>query len=286
MPISELYPRTDHHPHNKPHAHAVTFNRRQHNLVVAITGAANGIGHATAEYFINRGALVAALDVDGAGLKALQHAFPADVEIFQADVTDSFAMQRAFEELASVTGGRIDILVNNAGILEVGAFGDIPIERQRRVLDINLWGVLNTSWQALPYLKKSRRGRIVNVSSASALYGHPVLTTYAAAKAGVSNLTEGLHLGLQREGIRVSEVQPLYVQTSLTEGKIAEWDGMRETDISVKPEKVAVAIWRSAHGKRRHRRVGWQTKFLAVALRLTPNRMIELFIRRYLHVRK
>lgn len=261
---------------------SVSFSPARSERIVAITGAANGIGRATARHFIQKGCFVAALDVDGQGLKALQQEFPQQVETFQADVTDSYAMQRAFEELASFCGGRIDVLINNAGVLEVGDFADIPLERQRRVLDINLWGVINSSWQALPYLKKAPAGCIVNISSASALHGHPLLTTYAASKAAVSSLTQGLHMGLSQHGIKVTEVQPLYVQTDMTLGNVDKWDGLENRDIRTSPEKVARAIWQASQQGRRHRRIGAPIKLMAFAMRLLPQRLVEAFLRRYL----
>lgn len=247
-----------------------------------VTGAAQGIGLATVEYFVNKGLHVGAFDLNRQALHSLKTRLGDQVEVYSADVTDAYSMQLAFEEFAEFAGGRIDVLVNNAGVLAVGEFGEVDLQAQRRIIDVNIFGVVNSTYAALPYLQRSAAGKVVNVGSASALYGHPLLTTYAASKSAVSNLTEGLHMSLKKQGIRVSEVQPLYVQTSMVDQNIAAWEGLKRSDIKLKPQDVAAAIWRAAHGKRRHVRVGTMTKLFGFLVRIMPNRLAQFIVQTFI----
>ncbi len=157
---------------------------------VFISGAAAGIGQASARLFAARGWLVGLYDVDLAGVQALADELGADQAIAgQLDVSDEAQWPLALESFFQ-RSGRLDVLINNAGILASGPFASLSLSCQHKIIDINVKGVLNGCHHALPYLRRSPGSRVINMASASAIYGQPSLATYSASKFAVRGLTE------------------------------------------------------------------------------------------------
>jgi NAD(P)-dependent dehydrogenase (short-subunit alcohol dehydrogenase family) len=244
---------------------------------IFITGAAAGIGRAAALLFAEKGWFVGLYDVDGDGLETLAAGIgPERCCAGKADVTDEESMRRAVAHFGERAGGRMNVLFNNAGIIRAGGFGEIPAAEQRRVLDINVWGIVNTTIQSLPLLKATSPARVINMSSASAIYGHPQLTAYAASKMAVRSLTQGLDLALRPHGIAVCDVMPMWAKTGLADAASAQWTGLRDRDIRLTPERIARVVWKAAHGRRLHWRVGWKTWYYHFVSRLLPERLGRL----------
>lgn len=244
---------------------------------VFITGAAAGIGRATAMHFARRGYRVGAYDIDLAGLAGLREEITAaggDVSIGQLDVTDTDDWE---QQLAVFTGDsrRLDILVNNAGVLSSGRFEDIPLQTQRRMVDINFYGAMAGLHTAFPYLRDTHRSQVVNLCSASAIYGQPELATYSATKFAVRGLTEALELEWRRHGIRVIAMWPLFVQTAMVDG--LETASTKSLGVHLTAEDVAEEIYSATRpaGRPRlakvHYPVGRQTKFFAGVAQISPN---------------
>lgn len=197
--------------------------------VVLITGAAKGIGRATAEEFGRAGATLVLTDRDEeALLKASDElrALGAAVHNRVVDVTD----QQAVEELAGWverTLGGLDILVNNAGVGYQGALAETSMETWRRLVDVNFWGPLYHVYAFLPSMIKRRRGYIVNVSSGQAFFRLPTWGAYAAVKVALGAFSEILRFELRKHGIRVTTVYPFMVNTPFYEGMGGESLGAR-----------------------------------------------------------
>lgn len=187
---------------------------------VFITGAAAGIGRATALTFAGKGYLVGGYDIDEVGLKSLAgeiESLGGRAVTGHLDVTDPDEMARRLAEFTENTAGRLNVMINNAGILRTGRFEDIDIAAQLKEIDINAKGVVNGLYAAFPYLRATPRPVVVNLASASAIYGQPELATYSATKFFVRGITEALDIEWDRYDIRVISMWPLYVSTAMTE---------------------------------------------------------------------
>ena len=198
--------------------------------VVAITGAARGIGRATATELIRRGARVAIGDLAGAG----EAADAIGAEGFDLDVTDRDSVER-FLDSAAERLGPLDVVVNNAGIMTVGPLADTRPGAASRTIDVNVKGVLYGMQLAVPRLRAG--GHIVNVISSSAWIAPPSLAAYSASKHAARGLTDAVRDEVRRAGIAVTGVYPGVVETDLATGtrpaRGAKW---------IRPEDVAVAI--------------------------------------------
>jgi NAD(P)-dependent dehydrogenase (short-subunit alcohol dehydrogenase family) len=184
--------------------------------VALVTGAARGIGLATAARFVEDGWRVAMLDILGDTLrsatKALEH---ADATLaLEADVSDAGAVQAAVEQ-AKREFGRIDALVNNAGIAVFKPMLDVTLEDWQRVLAVNLTGPFLTTQAVAPIMRDQGGGAIVNVTSISGLRASTLRVAYGTSKAGLAHLTRQQAAELAQYGIRVNAVAPGPVDTAM-----------------------------------------------------------------------
>ena len=204
----------------------------------AITGAARGIGRATASAFLAQGMKVAIGDVDLETARATAEELGPAALALPLDVTDrdSFA---AFLDEAESRFGALDVLVNNAGIMQIGRFIDEDDTTARRMIDINLHGVILGMKLALERMLPRDRGHIVNISSQAGKFGAPGGATYSATKHAVVGLTEAVRGELRLMGAHVSlsYVMPYVVNTELGSG-LGKARGMS----SLEPGEVADAI--------------------------------------------
>lgn len=174
--------------------------REFEGLVAVVTGGASGIGAAVVRTLLERGARVAALDLNPDGA-------PEGSIGIACDVTDAAAVDAAVQRAVDELGG-LDIVVNNAGI---GASGDVAgneDDEWLRVLNVNVVSIARVSRAALPHLRRSQHPAIVNTCSVVAVVGLPNRALYGATKGAVHALTLGMAADHVREGIRVNAVAP------------------------------------------------------------------------------
>jgi len=215
--------------------------------IALVTGGSRGIGRAIVERFINEGAKVA-VNYNKSADKAYQlKKMYRNIEIFKADVSKRDEVKRMIEDIHSKLG-TIDILVNNAGILDFRKFEDYDEESVRRMIDVNLFGTIYTTLEALEDLKKNR-GVIINIASNAGIgTAFEGTTYYAISKAGIIMLTKRLAYELGKYGIRVNAIAPGWVETDMTIGGRTEDEIkaikkiiMNKTELNIvgKPEYIA-----------------------------------------------
>jgi len=239
---------------------------------IFLTGAASGIGRETARLFARRGWDVGLHDVDERGLQAIAGEIGAGTHARVLDVSDYEACRSAvaaFEQRF----GRMDVLFNCAGVMSMGPFDAVTWRDHRRTVDVNVMGVLNGIHASLDLLKKTPGAHIVSMSSASALYGVPDLATYSASKFFVRGLTEALDLELEKYGIVVTDLMPLWVNTPLLASQqhhAGSLDTVDRIRARLEPAEVAELVFRAAHRRRTHWVPGGLLKSLRLVSRLFP----------------
>ena len=186
------------------------------NKTALVTGAASGIGRATAELFAAHGANVVVADITPAGVKAVAAEIgEARAVACELDVRSEEAWADAVS-LSEATFGAIDILVNSAGIGGAAVIVDLTVAEFERVLQVNLTGTMLGIRQVAPGMVSRRRGSIVNVSSTEGMRGLNSQGAYASSKWGVRGLTKVAALELGHQGVRVNSVHPGPVDTELS----------------------------------------------------------------------
>jgi len=247
-----------------------------------ISGAASGIGAATARLFHAQGWRVGLLDVDEGALAALAAELGGAWHA-PLDVVDAAAVQAAVTEFCTQGGGQLRLLFNGAGILRTGAFVDIELEQHTRLVQINVLGVLNLCHAAFAYLKATPGAQVINMGSASALYGVPQLASYSASKFAVRGLTEALELEWREYGIRVGDLMPPFVDTPMVRSQAQRPAVMLRLGVRLEAEQIAAAAWKQAHASAVHRPVGLQFGVLFNLGQITPgwiNRLLMAWLSR------
>lgn len=242
---------------------------------IFITGAAAGIGRAIAEQFHADGWFVGLYDVNAAGVKALATELGERTHYGELDVSDPAAWQSQLPAFFDAAGGRLDVLVNNAGILTSGPFEDTPLEQHKATMDINVTGVMNGCHTALPFLKQTANSCVINMASASAIYGQPYLASYSTSKFAVRGFTEGLNLEWQGHGVRVVDIWPIFVQTNMVQGMKAK--SVKTMGVKLGPADVAKVVKKAVKAGPKSRKVHWvvgnDAKLFRSAVSILPDRV-------------
>lgn len=250
---------------------------------IFISGAAQGIGAAVAKRFIAQGYKVGIYDLNLEKAQHLANALGEHAIAGHLDVSDYQSWQTALKAFA-LWAGELNILVNNAGILYSGHFEETPISDHHRTVQVNVNGVLNGCHAAFPYLQQASFARVINLSSASAIYGQPDLLSYSASKFAVRGITEGLDIEWKKHGIRVLDVMPLFVQTDMVVDMNAS--SIKNMGVHLTAEDVAADIFKCATRRDTaltptHQPVGMKAKVLFKLSQLSPqfvNRLSNMFI--------
>jgi NAD(P)-dependent dehydrogenase (short-subunit alcohol dehydrogenase family) len=241
---------------------------------IFITGAARGIGRACAVRFAEAGWLVGLYDVDAEALAETVTAISAGDRLCSGtlDVREHASIVAAIEQFAAHTGGRMHVLLNNAGVMHVGRFEELDIAQHRQTLAVNLSGMIEVTHASFELLRRTPGARVINLSSASAIYGMPQMASYSATKHAVRGLTEALELEWARHGIRVCDVMPAFVDTALL-ANTQRLSAERVLGVRLTPTDVAEVVWCAATSTRRrtHWPVGFQTVLAERARKLVPD---------------
>lgn len=215
---------------------------------IFITGAASGMGLATARLFAERGWFVGAYDINAAGLENLQGEIgPANCLTGVLDVSDRAAYAAAIDEFSKTSNGRLDLLFNNAGIGQFGFFDEQPFEDIMAVVNVNLIGVLNGIHLAAGLLKATPNSLCFTTSSSSATFGIAGIATYSATKHAVKGLTEALSVEFSRFGVRVADTLPGLIDTALIPDDMKQDAASEGMFRLIQPIEVAKAVWAAYH---------------------------------------
>ena len=230
------------------------MSERFDGRVALITGGSRGIGKAIAEQLASEGASVAVLDVNEEALAACEEEFASkEYKIFtrKADVTSSSEVKEAVADVIN-RYGHIDILVNNAGVIRDNLIFKMEDADWEMVMDVHLKGSFYMTRAVQAHMVKQKYGRIINISSTSAL-GNRGQVNYSAAKAGLQGFTKTLAIELGRYGITANSVAPGFIETDMTKATAERigitFEQLIEASISAipvgrsgKPEDIANAV--------------------------------------------
>jgi NADP-dependent 3-hydroxy acid dehydrogenase YdfG len=247
--------------------------RSLHGKVVAITGGARGIGKATAIALTRRGCRVAIGDLDLELAEKTAQELGGGAVALKLDVTDRESFTEFLDETERQLGP-LDVLINNAGIMPLGRFADEDDATARRMIDINLHGVIFGTKLALARMEPRNTGHIVNLASQAGKGGFPGGATYCATKHGVVGLSEAVRAELDGTDIGVSVVMPAIVNTELAAG-LKEARGVK----NLEPEEVADAIVEALETARFEVWVPRSTKYIATVMNIVPRRGREAIAR-------
>lgn len=215
---------------------------------VAITGAARGIGYATAKALRDRGARVVIGDRDVEALTEAVSALGHDrVSGHPLDVTDRDSFSGFLEQARTDGGGRIDVLINNAGVMPIGGFLDQSVQALRSAIEVNFYGVVTGCQLVLPEMIERGAGHIVNVASLAGLMPVPGQTVYSGTKSAVISLSSAMADEFACRGIEVSVVMPPFTRTELISGTTET-----RTNRPVEPAAIAAAIVRALDKPKTH----------------------------------
>jgi NAD(P)-dependent dehydrogenase (short-subunit alcohol dehydrogenase family) len=217
---------------------------------IFVTGAASGIGRATSLLFGRKGWVVGCYDVDVDGARKVAEEIGKGTFHGRIDVTSEESWKTAITDFRGLSG-TLDVLFNCAGILRMGPFQAVGPDECRKQLDVNVMGVILGIQACIPLLERAR-GTVVNMSSASAIYGQPELAVYSASKFAVRALTEALDIELRPRGIRVADIMPGYVDTPMVSSQSHKAQSLQKMGVKLTPEKIADIVWDAVHGSALH----------------------------------
>ena len=225
--------------------------------VAVITGAASGIGRATAKHLAERGCAVAIADIDETGLASLADDLRADgrsVSTHTIDVANRAQME-GFPDAVLAAHGHVHVLVNNAGVALGQTLEELSWEDFDWLVGINFWGVVHGCKFFLPYLRREDEAHIVNISSMFGFAGLPTQGPYCATKAAVRSLSETLHGELGNSKVGVTSVHPGGIKTNIArngrfddedaKAEFVEMFEQRGTEPAVAARRIVTAIERN-----------------------------------------
>lgn len=236
---------------------------------IAITGAARGIGFATAQALLKRGARVVIGDRDVAleesAVAKLSNLGP--VSGYPLDVTDAESFATFLDKARADGNGRIDVLINNAGVMPIGPFLKLTDEAIQSTMAVNFFGVLNGCRLVLPEMAARHDGHVVNIASLAGMLTTPGLALYCGSKFAVVGLSISLSDEFAPQGVNVSCVMPTFTNTELISGTAT--GGMTKP---VQPEDIAAAVVRVLDKPKSAVAVPGAYRFIAASTAFLPPR--------------
>jgi NAD(P)-dependent dehydrogenase (short-subunit alcohol dehydrogenase family) len=257
--------------------------------VAIITGAGSGIGKGLAEELARRGGQVVICDVNPERIEKTAEGIRGaggKVTAFRVDVSDYDQVKKMIDDTVAAEG-RVDYLFNNAGIALASPATSLAIDDWRKVLQINLFGVVHGCAVAYPIMVKQGFGHIINTASVEGLAPVPATAAYVTSKYGVVGLSSALRIEGAAHGVKVGVVCPGYVKTAiLADAKVINIDRQKQLAglpdwAGVTPEECANLILRGVQQNKAFMVVSFFAKFLWLLNRISPNLVIWIMNKMY-----
>ena len=245
--------------------------------LVLITGAANGIGRATALELARNGVRMGLIDIDSTGLESLANELRDAGAIFVAETADvswRWPLRQAVKEIEAALGP-VDVLVACAGFGTLTLVPDLALDTLRHTFEVNMFGVAESIEAVLPGMLNRGRGHLVGVASLAGYRGFPWMISYSASKAALIAYLEALRPGLARRGITVTTVCPGFVRTAMSTGVPYK----RKVKM-IEPEQAAQHLVRAILRRPRNCVFPWSMRMGLAILKLMPDRLFDWLMRR------
>ena len=245
--------------------------------LVLITGAANGIGRATALELARSGVRMGLIDIDSTGLESLANELRDAGAIFvaqTADVSRRWPLRQAVKEIEAALR-QVDVLVACAGFGTLTLVPDLALDTLRRTFEVNMFGVAESIEAVLPGMLSRGRGHIVGVASLAGYRGFPWMISYSASKAALIAYLEALRPGLARRGITVTTACPGFVRTAMSTGVPYK----RKVKM-IEPAQAAQHLVRAILRRPRNCVFPWSMRMGLAILKLMPDRLFDWLMRR------
>ena len=245
--------------------------------LVLITGAANGIGRATALELARNGVRMGLIDIDSTGLESLANELRDAGAIFVAETADvswRWPLRQAVKEIEAELGP-VDVLVACAGFGTLTLVPDLALDTLRHTFEVNMFGVAESIEAVLPGMLNRGRGHLVGVASLAGYRGFPWMISYSASKAALIAYLEALRPGLARRGITVTTACPGFVRTAMSTGVPYK----RKVKM-IEPEQAAQHLVRAILRRPRNCVFPWSMRMGLAILKLMPDRLFDWLMRR------
>lgn len=264
------------------------MGRAKGRKTIFITGSASGIGAETARLFSRRNWFCGLYDVDEARLEDVAKELGEEnCQHARLDVRSREEWQQAVNSFTGETNGHMHVLFNNAGVGRHGWFEDVSADDNEWIVDVNVKGVVNGIYAALPALKATPGSRIINTASTAGMVGSPQLAVYSATKFAVRGLTEALDVEFAPLGIRVTSLMPWFIDTPIldmgasADANVRMSDQLRASGARIYPVSLAAErAWDAAHGKATHYMVGKDAERARFLQRFLPGALRSQLVKR------
>lgn len=236
---------------------------------IFITGAASGMGRAAAERFHHEGWRVGLIDANEEALAKVASDLPGSWSR-AVDVCDASAVSAAVDDFVAGVDGHLHVVYNCAGILRTGDFESIDAQTHGLLIDINVKGVIHVLLACHKALKNTPGSLVVNMSSASALYGTPEFASYSASKFAVRALTEALDLEWAKDGIQVVDLMPPFVRGPMSDANPSRF--AQKMGVNLEPSDVVNVLHEIVESRQRrlHNPVTLSFKATVLAQKIVP----------------
>lgn len=241
-------------------------------LNAIITGAGSGIARALAQRLHESGWHLAITDIDQHALEELSQNWEQNTfTLYTMDVADEHSVKKVIDDYCQQHQQTLRLLFNSAGVLAIGAFEQTSLSRHHSIMDINVKGIMNTCHHGFQYLKNTPGAQVINMSSASATYGIPLLASYSASKFAVKGITEALELEWQQHGISVSDIMPPFVATNMLTSQTHNVPILNRLGVNLKSDDVVNSIIKQIKRPKLHRPVSLLFSLLYCFNMISPN---------------